>query len=170
MTQINAVMNEINWLVSLLVAIPLSIAGNLLTPAFLNWRARRSKTAATKRLEVISRDYAQIQRFATDPMQLNTYLLLALLSSLLLFAIPAAIAGFSSMFRVIRPGASSQAVSVLTFVAGFTSATLNLNAVIMIARTISICQKARNFSRHQPLFEAQIKKLKRSTSEPKSAT
>ena len=170
MSQMNAAMNEINWLISLLVAIPLSIAGNLLTPIFLNWRARRSKRAATKRLREVSRDYLQIQRFANDPMRLNTYLLLALLISLLLFAVPAALAGLGSMIRVLRPDASSQAVSVVTFVAGFTSAVLNLNAVIMIARTISICQKARNFERHQPLFEAQIEELKSSAAETRSAT
>jgi hypothetical protein len=160
MSQINALMNEINWLVSLLVAVPLSIAGNLLTPVFLDWRSRRSKTAGAKRLRTLIRDHKRLERFAAEPVRLNTYLLVTLLSALLLFAIPGVISGFSSMFTIVPPVGGSKVTSSITFIAGFASAVFNLNAVMIIVRTFRIYRNVMNFSQYRHTIEARIESLR----------
>ena len=53
-------LKEINWLVSLLVGIPLSIVANLLTPKLQNWLAKRSMQKSKKRITLINLEYKKI--------------------------------------------------------------------------------------------------------------
>jgi hypothetical protein len=155
MDDLNKFMNEINWLVSLFVAIPLSIAGNLLTPLFQNWRAQRSQGAARRRLEVVAKELEQATTFAADRAQLNTYLIVSLLIVIVLFSFPNVFGGFFAMLYLIpfpNEGAVARIVAAGT---GLVTALLNLMAIMRATQAITVYHRVRDFSK----YEAESKTL-----------
>lgn len=68
---ISAWFNEVNWLISLLAAIPLSVLANLLTPSVQRWYAGRSQRAALARAAELKRRVDELRAIATDPGRLH---------------------------------------------------------------------------------------------------
>ena len=58
---------DINWVIALLAAIPLSITANLLTPVARNFLARRSQVRRTGRIEELRAELTRIQEYKKDP-------------------------------------------------------------------------------------------------------
>lgn len=161
MDDLNKFMNEINWLVSLLVAIPLSIAGNLLTPLFHNWKAGKSKRAAKARLTTLEKEIAQAKRLASDLNRLNTYLLVSLLTVILFFALPGVFGGFVSVLFILP---SSMDGGILPrFIgasSGMFSALFNLMAVVRAIEAVKVYKRVANFSNYEIETNALIERLR----------
>lgn len=162
MEDINKFMNEINWLVSLFVAIPLSIAGNLLTPLFQNWKAGKSRSAAQKRLKVVEKEFEQALQLASDSGRLNTYLLVSLLSVIVLFSFPNVFGGLFSMLYALPfvfEGVLARGIAVAS---GMFSALFNLMAIVRATQAITVYQRVRDFSKYEPETKALLEQLRSS--------
>lgn len=164
MEDLNKTMNDINWLISLLVAIPLSIAGNMLTPLFQNWRASKSKNSAQKRLKVVEQELDQASKFSTDAGQLNTYLLVSLLGVILLFALPNVFGGVLSMLYAIPAIIDSAFGRFFTAFSGMLGALLNLMAVMRAEQALTIYHRVREFEKYKKETESLIEQLKANAS------
>ncbi len=156
-------MNEINWLVSLLVAIPLSIAGNLLTPLFQNWKASKSKTWAAARLCVVEREFKQASRLAADNGKLNTFLLVSLISIIVLFALPSVFGGFASaLFAFPEAMGDTFLLRLVGGTSGMGSALFNLMAIIRATQALTVYRRVRNYAEYENETNALLERLRSS--------
>ena len=85
-------LQEVNWLVSLLASIPLSIAANLLTPIIRDWFASRSSKRARARLGELDAELRFLTEMAASDTELIRYSLWSLLKVLAYFALASAVA------------------------------------------------------------------------------
>jgi O-antigen/teichoic acid export membrane protein len=118
-------LENINWLVSLLAAIPLSIAANLLTPYIRDWFAKRSSKKAQKRIKEIEFEQGIVARYAESKEDLSLFLLGTILRVLVLFSLASGIAlmGFLPNVTPLVPGALYGAggmISALAYLLGIT--------------------------------------------------
>ena len=160
MEELNKLMNEINWLISLLVAIPLSIAGNLLTPLFQNWKSRKSQSAARQRLKVVEKELEQATRLYADPGQLNTYLLVSLLAVIVLFSLPNVFGGLFSMLFVFQWPVDSNLARMISAASGMFSALFNLMAIVRATQAITLYQRVRDFTKYEPETKTLLEQLR----------
>ena len=144
MDELNKVMNEVNWLVSLLVAIPLSIAGNLLTPRFQNWRSSKSRRTAERRLATVEKELRQVEKLSSNPSHLNTYLLVSLLSVLVLFSFSNVVSSFFSVLFV-APTDSHLLARLFGAMSGMANALFNLMAIIRASQALTVYQRVRDY-------------------------
>ena len=164
MEELNKLMNEINWLVSLLVAIPLSIAGNLLTPLLQNWKAGKSRNAARNRLQALERELRQAAYLASDPSRLNTYLLSSLLLVIVLFAFPNVFGGLFAVIYVF-PGSMDGGFLTRAIAAssGMLNALFNLMAIVRAVEAMKVRQRVGGFAEYEAETRALIEKLRTSS-------
>ena len=160
MDELNKVMNEVNWLVSLLVAIPLSIAGNLLTPRFQNWRSRKSRTSALRRLATVEKELKQAERLASNPSYLNSYLLVSLLAVLVLFSISNVINGFFTVLFT-APAPTGRLAILVGAISGMANALFNLMAVIRASQAMTVYQRVQDYKNYSSETAQTIEALKR---------
>ncbi|MEO0407325.1 MAG: hypothetical protein AAF289_08250 [Cyanobacteria bacterium P01_A01_bin.135] len=78
---------QVNWLISILGAILLSILGNLATTPAQNLLARFSKQRARKRVQDIKQELVLIENYRSEPLQFISYSVESLLRILLLFGL-----------------------------------------------------------------------------------
>ena len=76
-----------SWWMGLVLAIPLSIVANLLTPPIQEWLTTKSNTASVRRLHEVERETSRIAAFHKDKLSLTNYLLLAITKSGLYLAL-----------------------------------------------------------------------------------
>lgn len=162
MEEINSLMNEVNWMLSLFIAIPLSIAANLLTPYFQNRFAKKSKTRAKARIEVLLNDLRQLEILHTSPEKFSNFISSASLRVILFFALPGVIAGFSQMVYAV-PDSYYLFTNIATAISGIASAFFNLLAVLQAQRTLFIMKKVENYDSVKAEIESQIESIKNST-------
>ena len=70
-TSLLDIIRRIDWAISLVAAIPLSILANLMTPAIANWMARRSKVKSQKRRKILEKELAQVEALVGNPILLT---------------------------------------------------------------------------------------------------
>jgi hypothetical protein len=73
---------QYNWLVTLLISIPLSILANIFTDPFKQWLAGRSQEQSKKRVQELERDLRYLEELENDRERLsieNTKVLLRIL-------------------------------------------------------------------------------------------
>lgn len=90
-------LKDINWLVSLIVAVPLSIAANLLTPYIRDWYAKRSSERAKKRIAEVEAEHKEISLYLESKDGLILLLLSTILRVLVMFSLASAIAFMGSI-------------------------------------------------------------------------
>lgn len=72
---------DASFWIGLVLAIPLSIAGNMMTPRAQQWLSQRSSTRRHKRHERLVSEFEQVRKFADDRARFNTYLLTVVLAA-----------------------------------------------------------------------------------------
>jgi hypothetical protein len=148
----------INWLISLLAAIPLSIAANLLTPFIRDWFARRSSQKAATRLEEIEKELVFVSEMAASERELLRFVLWSLLRVLVYFAMASAIATLGSMPWAIMP-IRSDIVGPAFAAVGAISAMLYLLAVLRGNDAAKVLWQVRHFEKYKADIEARMAKL-----------
>ncbi len=63
-------LNQINWIVSIILALIISIVANIMTPSVQNWRARRSTILSEKRIKDLELEYKHTKILYDDKDQL----------------------------------------------------------------------------------------------------
>jgi hypothetical protein len=169
MGDISNLMNEINWLITLLAAIPLSVVANLFTPRIQNWLAHKSRGAAGKRLIVVEREFEQARQFASDKVQLNTYLLVSVLGVIILFSLPNVVNGIVTPIWTFSSLLDTSVSRALTIFSGMFSALLNLMAITRAIDAITVFQRVRDFQSYTAKAMPILEQLRsRTTSNPSS--
>jgi hypothetical protein len=72
-----------SWWLALLLAVPLSVAANLITPYIQDWLSLRNEGLALDRITELKTEYLKVERYASNPELLNTYLISLVLESAL---------------------------------------------------------------------------------------
>lgn len=78
---------SIEFLLGLVFAIPLSILGNVLTPKYLDYMAKRSISVKGKRLKTLVKEYQSLKKLAKNPTQLAVDMYFEIVRSITLLAI-----------------------------------------------------------------------------------
>ena len=161
MVELSRFMNEINWLVSLLVAIPLSVAGNLLTPYVQNWWAGKSNKTARARLLVVEREFTQASRFAKDRSTLNSYLLISVITIVVLFALTNVLMGLvSTLMLTPIPVEMVEYVRLAIPITSLLTALLNIMAVVRATQAATVYRRVENFAQYESETNALLAKLR----------
>jgi hypothetical protein len=99
-------LKKIDWAISLLASIPLSILANALTPKLLSWKARRSLERRTSRASELTAELDAIRRLRDDPAALAIENSVALFRTLFLLGIGSALAAFPIVDIITGPSAA----------------------------------------------------------------
>lgn len=75
-----------SWWLAVLLAVPLSIMANLLTPPIHNWLSDRSTEQAIERLTDLEKEYSEVSKYASNKPAFNSYLLSVVIKSALYLA------------------------------------------------------------------------------------
>jgi len=129
-------MKDVNWVISLLAAIPLSIAANLLTPKVANWWSQRSDSKKAKRREKLKAELERIRNIASNKETLHFENTLTLFKTLALIAM----GGAAEMLDPI-------------------SALFYLLAIIVIDRHITLIKQCKDFVEYEKQAQLQIDSL-----------
>ena len=107
---------EVNWVTTLIIgsllSIPLSILANIMTPTFQKWFNKRTRTARTKSLADLKKEYEQTKTFKEQPavfqFATNEYLIKGMIVLCLLalgtsyFALFYAVDSLSNVFSFLQ--------------------------------------------------------------------
>ena len=63
--------SQVNWIISFLMAIILSIIANLVTPNIRNWLAKWSESRSSARIEELRLDLEEISKYVDSPSKLS---------------------------------------------------------------------------------------------------
>jgi hypothetical protein len=153
---------QINWLVSLVVGIALSILANLLTPYVQNWLATHSTGRALKRIGELEEELKEVSIYAESPAELSAYLLLSIVRLLVYFCMASAFATLGSLPLTMMPG-FYEITGLIYALIGLMSSLLYLLGVIRGQRTLRIVQRVRRFPEYKKEIEDTISSLKLSS-------
>lgn len=93
--------SEVNWWITLLAAIPLSIIANILTPIVLNLAAKRSIKKSHKRTKELQNEIDTITNFVNNKESLYFHLTRSFLIILILLGLGNAIYGVGTIFYLM---------------------------------------------------------------------
>ncbi len=109
------ILNEIDWGITLLAAIPLSIAANLLTPVVQTWHSGKSKKKTDERLIKLRRRLEKVKEYKSDSEALYQETLLVILRCILLIGVGGAITSFPYLYIVTGPiGTMAYLIAITT--------------------------------------------------------
>jgi len=142
--EIIASARRIDWAISLLAAIPLSILANLLTPAVGNWWARRSTSKIAHRKDTLQLELTIIEGLQSSPAALAAEGQTALFTTLMWLGLGLAVSG---------------AFSILDFVAGPIASYFFLSAYLRASRHLRLLERCKNFDEYKSQITTQIQAL-----------
>ncbi len=147
---------DVNWLVSLLASIPLSILANLLTPRLKNWWGRQSLSRSRHRISQLESDLARIAKYASSASELSLFLSASILRFLFLFAFASAATALgTALLPTVFGPFSSLIVALAT---GF-----YLSSGLLAADALETLRKVRDFEQFQASQNKIISGLKAAT-------
>ena len=133
---------EINWALSLLGAVILSIIANLLTPIIQNKLAGRSTRRARRRLRELEADLSKVSLFALNRQQFYLHL---------------AHRGFLTLVLIGLGGAMA---SIIPIFSGFVGSIFYLMAVGNAMESSRLISKVSRFDEYKASIESQINEFK----------
>ena len=151
-------LDSINWVVALILAIPLGIIANLLTYPLRNWMGRRSAKRAERRSRELELQLRSIEALTQSSRELGLRLATLAILVLICFAMGNALIALASIGLV-----SAETSTVLVLGGGF----LYVMSSIVGAATISTIERVRGFEAYRERTERAIAELKaRASHEP----
>jgi multidrug efflux pump subunit AcrB len=133
-------MSEINWTLSLIAAIPLAIAANLLTPKVANKLAQHSRKKAEKRIKELEAELHEVLDFATNADKLKHMNWIALFRILLAMALAGLVGSLGVLFFPI-------------------TATIYFIAFILVQKQLALIRRCSEFQKYENKTTEEIKKL-----------
>lgn len=144
-----------NWgnmlaIASIVLALPLAIIGNMLTPKVKDWFVKRSVVNSEKRIMKLEQQLEEIIEYKNNTNKLLAFGILAILKTLILICLVSMIHFFASLieFRFV-----SFSLSLLSFLIFYT-------IVITATRDAAVINKVYRFDDYQEELIKRIKKLK----------
>lgn len=136
-------LKDINWALSLLAAIPLSIVANMITPKVQNWFGRRSGDKARKRIDELEHELDNIEKFIENKENFYLYLvrqgfiilMLLGIGNLVSSIIPIISGVFGSIFYLIAINKGLKSAQLIENVTNFDSYKDKINAQIIEMRS-----------------------------------
>jgi hypothetical protein len=154
MSDIAQLLASVNWALSLVIAVLLSIVANLLTSPIQNWLARKSTQRAERRVERLRGELVELERLAQSPLDLGLELAALAARVLIFLAFASAITTLAS----IPERFLSDETSVLLQALGTLCYLISLLLAIKLANTV---MPLRYFKAHRERVERMIDSLKR---------
>ncbi len=138
----------LSFWIGLALAIPLSVVGNLLTPRFQQWVAKRDTVKAEQQISSLRTQLEELERITSEPGRLQTYLLESVLAITLLTSSFGAVSGLFFMMGALLPEAARLLLPIgqIFAVAGGT---------LVAKECISTLQKSRH-ARNIEKFKAEV--------------
>ena len=159
--------SQVNWIISLLMAIILSIIANLVTPNIRNWLAKWSESRSSARIEELRSDLEEISKYVDSPSKLSLLISYSILEALIFFSIASAIASlgtamplmlYTSNFKLYEP----KYLEVIYLLA---SSLLYLLGVMRAQKVLKITRRVRYFDKYRSEIGKSIASLEKSGSE-----
>lgn len=126
--------SQINWILSFIAALIISIAANLLTPRIKNKLAERSETAANKRIKELEQELLHIQKLYNNRNDLNMDSLRSIFKILLSFGLGGFAGSFLSLFGtifyLIAVVEAQRQISLLEKISDFDTYKINTQAIL----------------------------------------
>ncbi len=135
---------EINWVLSLAAAIPLSIVANLLTPKLQNWLAKRSTEKAAKRLADLESELDRITSFKNEKELLLHETIYVILKVVVIIGIGNAITSIPFTYIITDP------IGAVIYLVGIMAGISHL----------ALITKVKRFDEYQKTIEAQKESLR----------
>ena len=136
-------LKKIDWAISLLASIPLSVLANLLTPSYLSWRTRKSVNKRKARAADLQAELASIRRLKEDPGALAEENYMALFQTLTFLGLGSAFAAFPIIDLLTSPFA----------------ALLLMMSVISARRQYIVLRRCQRFAEYESAINEQIAAL-----------
>lgn len=144
-------MTEASFWIGLLIAIPLSILANILTPRAQKWLDRRSETKQSKRAGTLRSEHAQVAALVEDQRKLHTYLLMVVVRATYIGSLVGIITGLI--------WAVNSFISYNEFISG-AAQILAVFGAIMIVRVcgegMQVALKVQNYPSYKERVEKQL--------------
>ena len=84
---------DTSFWIGLVLAVPLAVVGNLLTPRAQKWLSRRSTVRLDKRRQVLRKEFERVQLLAADSAKFNAYLLTVVVAATFVGSVVAVCSG-----------------------------------------------------------------------------
>ena len=155
---------QINWIISLLVAILLSIIANLFTPSISNWLAKLSESRSSARVEELKSDLEEISKYANSPSKLSLLISHTIIQVLIFFSLASAIAslGTAMPFVLWSISVETDALEYISPLYLLSSSLLYLMGVMSAMKVSRIISKIRKFDTYKLQMEKIITSLEKS--------
>ena len=150
---------QVNWIISLLMAILLSIIANLVTPSIRNWYAKFSKKRSSARVEVLKSELEEISKYANSPSELSLLVSYSILQVLVFFSIASAIATLATTMPFMAENMSYSTQFIMEIFSPLyylLSSLFYLLGVFMAQKTLRIISRIRNFDKYKSNIEKSI--------------
>lgn len=150
---------QVNWIISLLMAILLSIIANLVTPSIRNWYAKFSKKRSSARVEVLKSELEEMSKYANSPSELSLLVSYSILQVLVFFSIASAIATLATIMPFMSENISYQTqfiIEIFSPLYYLLSSLFYLLGVFMAQKTLRIISRIRNFDEYKSNIEKSI--------------
>ena len=99
-------LKKIDWAISLVASIPLSVLANVLTPSYLSWRTRKSVNKRRARAADLQAELESIRRLKEVPSALAAENYIALFQTLTFLGLGSALAAFPIIDLLTSPFAA----------------------------------------------------------------
>ena len=142
-SQLLETLGKVDWAISLLAAIPLAIASNLLTPRVQKWLSSRSETKKQKRYGVLEKELTKIKDFVETPEKLNYETYISIISILMQLSIGSIMIAFPFIDIFTAP------VATLFF----------LNAILLANKHIVVLKRCRDYEKYLKEIQEELKQL-----------
>ena len=150
---------QVNWIISLLMAILLSIIANLVTPSIRNWYAKFSKKRSSARVEVLKSELEEMSKYANSPSELSLLVSYSILQVLVFFSIASAIATLATIMPFMAENISYSTQFIMEIFSPLyylLSSLFYLLGVFMAQKTLRIISRIRNFNKYKSNIEKSI--------------
>ena len=149
------IFNQINWIISLLAGIILSIIANLFTPSIRNWLAKISKSRSSARVEELKLDLEEISEYANSPSKLSLLISHTIIQVLIFFSLASAIAslGTAMPFMLWSVDVRFYEAEYISPLYLLLSSLLYMTGVINAQKISRMITKVRNFDEYKSKME-----------------
>jgi hypothetical protein len=136
-------LKKIDWAISLLASIPLSILANILTPTYLSWRTRKSSKKRRVRAADLQAELDSIRRLKEEPSALAEENYIALFQTLTFLGVGSALVAFPIIDLLTSP------LAALNF----------MMSVLSARRQYIVLRRCQGFAEYESSIKEQISAL-----------
>jgi len=150
---------QVNWIISILIALLFSIIANLVTPSIRNWYAKFSKKRSSARVEVLKSELEEVSKYANSTSELSLLVSTSILQVLVIFSMASAVATFAAIMPFMAKNVLDSdrlMMELMSPLYYFLSSLSYVLGVFMASNTLKITSRIRNFDKYKSNIEKSI--------------